>query len=362
MNKTVNVNIGGYPFILNDDAYQLLDSYLTSLSDVLRHQKCDAAEVISDIEARTAEILLATQKRGTIITAPMIERIIEQMGEARDLEDFEEIDVTADRNGEHIRVTESELPPPPPIEPEPIRKRLYRSEDDRMLGGVCGGLAAYFDIDPTWLRLGVVLLTLLSASTVAVVYVVLWIVLPVAVTPYQKMQMRGTSPTLDNIGRTVAGSFQSVRESLRNPAGSLPSEATSRNGGSRRVANGVVTFFSALAKVLIVMIAVVALPVIVAILIAAASVVVLLCGLPFGIGGAAGVALSSVPHPGLALTTAFFALLVVGLPLLMLVMTLISSATDREITTPAFRKTITVTWGIALGLTVILGTIFAILN
>lgn len=167
MKKTVNVNISGMPFTLDDDACKMLETYFNSLRDVLRHQPCDTNEVINDIENRCAEILSLQYGANAIITVAMVESLIEQMGDA---EDILEIGVDTRGDKEHISIDETTVPPPPPISTQPIPRKLYRSEDDKMIGGVCGGLAAYFNIDSTWLRLGVVALTFLSVSTVALVY------------------------------------------------------------------------------------------------------------------------------------------------------------------------------------------------
>ena len=108
---------------------------------------------------------------------------------------------TAD-TGDSSSFESAQTPPTFTPAPPPIRKRLYRLGKGAELGGVCGGLAAYFGWDPTYVRLATVALAFLFGATI-VVYMIMWLVVPKAVTPLQEMELRGESPTLDNIGDTV---------------------------------------------------------------------------------------------------------------------------------------------------------------
>ncbi|MDE6443625.1 MAG: PspC domain-containing protein, partial [Muribaculaceae bacterium] len=108
------------------------------------------------------------------------------------------------------------------------------------LGGVCSGLAWYLNMDPTVVRLATVLLTILSVSTMGLAYLILWIVVPEARTPLERMQMMGEQPTMENIARTVTGSFKD------NPSG-METEYPSRSFG-----DNLASFFGVCAKVLVI--------------------------------------------------------------------------------------------------------------
>lgn len=215
MKKTININLAGYPFTIDEDAYNLLKDYL----DTIRYAfetKDDTCELAADIEIRIAEILLEREgNNARIVTFDEISSVIERIGKPSDFIEIEEESISRENKNteEEIRVKEEKTTPPPyqsnkrsrnPF----VRKNLFRDPQNAMLGGVCAGLAYYLGIDVTVVRLLTVLLFFLSASTVAIVYIVLWIVVPEASTPLQRMKMKGEDPTVENIGKTVTGDYQ----------------------------------------------------------------------------------------------------------------------------------------------------------
>ncbi len=92
-------------------------------------------------------------------------------------------------------------------------RRIYRDPDDRMIGGVCAGLAAYTNIDPVIMRLIFVVLLFMGIGALA--YIILWIVVPEARTTAQKLEMRGDSVNASNIGNFFKDEFESVKKSFR---------------------------------------------------------------------------------------------------------------------------------------------------
>ena len=206
MRPTLTVNLGGMQFTFNDNAYRLMSQYLQSLTDAFRAQGLDADELVNDIENRCAEILDETHDRATyIVTEGDITSLIDRMGRPEEILGEQ---VTEGPDFEQVKVKETVVPPPYiPQAPQPLRKRLYRVKQGAELGGVCGGIAAYAGWDPTYVRIATVILAFLSASTVCIAYLVLWIVVPQAKTPLQEMELRGESPTLNNIGNTVKQAF-----------------------------------------------------------------------------------------------------------------------------------------------------------
>ena len=220
MKKTFNINLAGYPFTIDEDAYNLLKDYL----DTIRYAfdtKDDSAEIASDIEARIAELLIESEKGEIrIVTLSEVSNVIERIGKPEEILEIEETSKTIDegvseKETEKVEIKETVTPPPFTQSnnySSGIKKKFFRDPQNSMLGGVCSGLAAYFNIDPTIIRLITVVLFFLSASTVAIAYIVLWIVMPEARTPYERMQMYGKEPSVENIGKTVTENFQENSE------------------------------------------------------------------------------------------------------------------------------------------------------
>jgi len=97
---------------------------------------------------------------------------------------------------------------------EKIRKRLYRDSENRVLGGVCSGMGAYFNIDPVFIRILFVLLVFLGAGISIIVYLVFWIVVPIARTTAQRLEMKGEEPTISNIQKTIQEEVKEVKDSF----------------------------------------------------------------------------------------------------------------------------------------------------
>lgn len=212
MKKTCNINLAGYPFIIDEDAYDLLKNYLDTIRNAFSGSG-DENEIAEDIESRFAELLLeGGEEKSRIVTVTQISRVIDRIGHPEDI--LDEVSSKTDEN-------ESSQTPPPyfrfnsTINQPVFRKKLFRDPQNSMLGGVCSGIAHYFNIDPTIVRLLAVVLAFISGMIVALVYIVLWIVVPEARTPYQRMLMLGYEPTVENIGKTVTGSFSDLNDSIK---------------------------------------------------------------------------------------------------------------------------------------------------
>lgn len=211
MKKTFNINVAGFPFIIDDDAYALLSDYLSTIEHAFTRLE-DGAEVVSDIESRIAELLMGYTSSGSpIVNLANVEEVISRVGKPEEMID-EEIDISVNNHTGEATVTDTEterLTPPPYIPPlPPLKRKLYRDPQNAMLGGVCSGFGWYLKVDPTVVRLITVLLTILSVATCGLAYLILWIVIPEATTPLQRMEMMGEEPTVENIGKTVTGSFR----------------------------------------------------------------------------------------------------------------------------------------------------------
>lgn len=201
MNKTVNANIGGIVFTINEDAYQKLHQYLDRLRDYFKATDV-STEIIEDLEARIAE-LLQTRLDGkrTIVDMLDIEAVIDTIGHP---EDFEDPGAEEHTTGGRSQKTETLF----------MGRRLYRNPDDRVVGGVASGLAAFFNIDPIWFRL-LFFLSIFFWGTGVLIYIILWIVVPEATTTTEKMRMRGEPITLGNIEKSVREQLNEMGERVK---------------------------------------------------------------------------------------------------------------------------------------------------
>ncbi len=194
MNKTVNVNLGGYPFILNEDAYFFLEDYLNSLKDHFAYSE-GSEEIVEDIETRMAELLTEQLKGKNIATKGIIETVISIMGYPEDFED-----ATYESYQEEPMVRTG--------------KRLFRDPENKIIGGVCSGLATYLGIkDPVWVRLAFALLVL-SGGIGLLPYIILWLVLPEARTSADRLAMEGEPINVSNIAKAVEGELSHLKKAI----------------------------------------------------------------------------------------------------------------------------------------------------
>jgi len=182
MKKTLNIGIGGKSFIIDEDAYERLKDYLGTFRSRLKDDQ--GQEVMDDIEARIAELLLANLGSGQqTVSLDMINQITTQLG----MPDGKPENPTDNNENKEEKNM------------EPVKK-LYLDVENRKLGGVCSGLAAYFDIDVTIIRI-VFLALLLCGSFGFWLYIIIWIVAPKALTPAQKCELRGIEANAENMAR-----------------------------------------------------------------------------------------------------------------------------------------------------------------
>ena len=202
MKKTFTINISGSIFHIDEDAYEKLQRYLHMLN---RHfgAEIEGQEILQDIEARISELFLEkTGNKVEVITDTMVDEVIARMGKP---EDFME-----PGEGESSEKVKAE--PAPQEGEQKIRRRLYRDGDNRILGGVCSGMGAYFNIDPVILRIIFVLVLFMGGASV-LIYLILWIVVPKAKTTAQRLEMRGKEATVSNIEKSIKEEVNEVGES-----------------------------------------------------------------------------------------------------------------------------------------------------
>lgn len=203
MNKTININLGGFFFHIDEIAYQKLKRYLEAIAKSLSDDPQGKNEIIADIEARISELLSEkiTDTREVVNEAD-IDNIIKIMGQPEDYADAEE--AYSDSSYSYNRNKSS-------------GKKLFRDGEDKFLGGVASGLAHYFDLDTIWVRLGLLALLFFGGFSV-LLYVILWILLPEAKTTAEKLQMEGEPVNIDNIEKKIREEFNNVSENVKEVA------------------------------------------------------------------------------------------------------------------------------------------------
>ena len=211
MNKIVKVSIAGVGFTFDAEAFEVMKNYLDTLEKAYSTTN-EGREVVADIEARIAELILNQQEASKIVDLAFAQRIVEQLGYPEDMPKEEEATAKLER-------------------------RLYRNSEGAKMGGVCSGLGTYFGVDPSFLRIGIFLPMVLWLALNAMdldglgdcfgsiflmcvlLYFTLLIAVPMAKTPRQKMEMRGAKITASKIHQTFKDDVASSSEGSERSAG-----------------------------------------------------------------------------------------------------------------------------------------------
>lgn len=358
MKKTLTVNLGGTVFHIDEDAYELLDKYLSNLRIHFKKEE-GSDEIMNDFESRISELLGERIRLGyEVITVEQVEDVIKRMGRPEDI--FGEETFAEETKEEYRAKTE-----------ETAKKRFFRNPDDRILGGLAGGLAAYMDWDPTVVRLVILLLTFFLLGPFSVVaYIILWLIVPEANTAAEKLQMRGESVTIENIGKTVTDTFEKVSTNVNNYVNSGKPRTAAQKFG-----DGFVNIIGFIIKVLGVLVAIVLLPPVLLILfvlvVVLFAIIIGLIGGGIGLlGGGIGAVFGGIPfmdwnmagnYPEGALIAATIAsILIIGIPVIALGY-LIGIQLFKWKPIPASAKWILLLlWLVSLAVTIVLGANFGL--
>ncbi|MFA5109331.1 MAG: PspC domain-containing protein [Patescibacteria group bacterium] len=198
MKKAIAITLNETIFQIAEDAYVKLDEYLQSVKE--HYGVKEGEEIVFDIEASIAEKFSQKADKGKeIITSEDVDEAIKVMGT---VDEFEE-----DREEDSNPNNENELIDKP--------RRLFRNPDDVILGGVCSGIAAYFQTDPLFIRILFIILTLFWGSGI-LVYLILWAIIPPAKNSVQKLEMRGKPINLEEIQEVVREKSQRLKEEGKN--------------------------------------------------------------------------------------------------------------------------------------------------
>ncbi|HRT33804.1 MAG TPA: PspC domain-containing protein, partial [Bacteroidales bacterium] len=218
MKKVVKVSIGNLAFTIDEDGYELLKSYLGELRAHYRF-KPSGNEIIEGIEERMAELFIEKVGINSVVSLEIVKEVINILGRPEVIDE----EVTEDFNERRDSSYRS------------IPRRLFRDPDNKMIGGVCSGLAAYINTDPLLIRI-LFIIFFLGFSFLGthvggpifmlLLYFVLWIMIPEAKTVEQKCAMRGEGVDLNNIQRRVEYGASKFSEYVRNSSSDSKSTMT----------------------------------------------------------------------------------------------------------------------------------------
>jgi phage shock protein PspC (stress-responsive transcriptional regulator) len=216
MDKTIKINLAGTLFQIEEEAYHLLRDYLNEVNKRFRNVQ-GGAETIDDIESRIAEIFQSSLNLTGIVSRENVEAMIAILGKP---EDFDHPESNADLSVDYTH-----------------RRRLYRNPSDTVICGVAGGIGAYLNIDPVWIRVLFIVFTLFYGIGF-LVYIALWIALPKALSDIQKQELFG-----ENYRSEL------FREKNKKETGSK-TDSSFQSGGSNvsRAGNAINEIFGAIGK------------------------------------------------------------------------------------------------------------------
>jgi len=270
MKKAIKINLSGLIFHIDDDAYDKLKTYLDTIS---RHfsNKEESKEIIDDIEARIAELF---QERITdetqVITLAIVNEVIDIMGNPEDIADSGE--ETDSQSSFHETYSGN--------------KRLYRDPENSVIGGVCGGLSAYFSVDPLIFRLLFVIFFFAGGASI-LVYIILWIVLPKAESAAQKLEMRGEKVNVSNLEKKIREEYDNVKENVKDNVSKATENVKQnvsrvrRSTSYRKTQSEASDFFDILGRILLVFVKVILIIIGTSLVIGGIGILIGLITLPF---------------------------------------------------------------------------------
>ncbi len=250
MNKTININLGGIFFHIDEEAYQKMKRYLDAIRRSLSDDPQGRDEIIADIELRIGELLSERVKDvRQVVNESDIDEIIAVMGQPEDYMIDEEL--FTDDSGKNYSSKSS-------------KKKLFRDGEDKFFGGVASGVAHYFDVDVIWIRIAILFAVFAGFGTGLLIYIVLWILLPEATTTAEKLQMQGEPVNISNIEKKIREEFGGVSEMMRSAAHDVSdavkdsyenvSNSFKKKGLSKaqiRSRNGIQDFINTLGKIIV---------------------------------------------------------------------------------------------------------------
>ncbi|MCK4920047.1 MAG: PspC domain-containing protein [Bacteroidales bacterium] len=264
MKRALKINLNGQIFHIDEDAYEKLKNYLDTISSHFSNVE-ESKEIIDDIESRIAELLEEKLKdQSQVIGLKQVEEIIEIMGKPEEIVDDE---TTANEQKQSFNSSDGKY------------RRLYRDPDNAVFGGVAAGLSAYFAIDLLFVRILFVVLILAGWGLPFILYLVLWIAVPKALTAAEKLEMKGEKVNVSNLEKKVREEYEDVKENF--------SKARNSKAG-RRTEDAFHEIFRILGVIIIGFFKIILAIIAVSFVIAGISLIASLIGLAFFGAGATG--------------------------------------------------------------------------
>lgn len=238
MNKIQNINLGGVPFVIDIEAFDLLEEYLESIEN--HFSRSDGFdEITSDIEARLSELFTEGLGKRKIVTIPDVKDAISIMGVPEEFSAESDYYEEMEGGGYTSRSYRT-------------GKKLFRDIDNKKVAGVASGLAAYFGLESaTWVRVAFVLLTFFGGPGL-ILYIILWVITPEALSSSDRLQMRGERINVSNMARIIEEELTDFAEDISQMTGSKKKEVDENdvleqvNQGFKYAANMVVEVISGL--------------------------------------------------------------------------------------------------------------------
>jgi phage shock protein PspC (stress-responsive transcriptional regulator) len=207
MNKTITINLSGVVFHIDEQAYDKLKTYLNTIRSYFKNTE-GGDDIVADIESRVAELF--QERIGATKQALLdndVDAVIQIMGTPESFVDEETINASKANNRENNNEQTFAYPRG--------KRRVFRNPDDKVLGGVCSGIANYFDVDPLWIRLALAI-TFFGFGSGLLIYILLWIIIPEAKTTAEKLEMRGEPVNISNIERSVKEEMDDIKTRMNN--------------------------------------------------------------------------------------------------------------------------------------------------
>lgn len=233
MKKNIQINLYGTLYNIDEDAYSLLQEYLESMKSYFSRQD-GGEEIADDIEHRVAELLWEKKQLGVeAIDYVVIKEIIKKIGNPAEIDD----DVQSEAEGGGERNAESSYDKGQDtsssftkdaneaynkIKGHFSNRQLYRDPKNKLLGGVCGGLATYIGWgDMVFYRVIFILMCLFTNIGGFIPYLIMWIIIPEARTAEDRLRQRGVEPTPENINNELLNNTMSAQPQNSSASGCL---------------------------------------------------------------------------------------------------------------------------------------------
>lgn len=209
MKKTFTANLNGTVFHIEEDAYDQLQRYLANIRAKFSGS-AEAEEIMADIEARIAELFTERLQSRQAVSMGDVDHVKQVMGQPEDYVEADGPEGPADQAERAFHQYGTRR-----------RKRLFRDPDDRWVGGVISGLANYFGTEPMWFRIAFIVVVIAGWGSPVLIYLIMWALVPLAVTAAERLEMQGEDVTVENIKRK----FDEGAERFKSGAEKMAGEA-----------------------------------------------------------------------------------------------------------------------------------------